>query len=226
MTRKTTAPVTCTVDAAQCHGLLTDVLRCASTDAFLPMINGILLHGDEHEGHPVLVATATDRFKLAHAHIDATGTPLGEVFVKVAEVKRLLAVLKALPKGSTLLEIGINGDGDVVFSARGASATLEHYDLGDGGFVEYSKLFASLEKTPADEQIAVSGRHLDALVAVAKRRGEPIRFEAHGKTKPTGVFIGDRYRALIMPYRIPGDVVDSPLFIPPGQRAKANDKAA
>ncbi|MFF4600589.1 hypothetical protein [Amycolatopsis sp. NPDC001319] len=221
MTKKTTVPATCTVDVAQCHGLLTDVLRCADTDPCLPMINGVLLHGDEHEGHPVLVATATDRFKLAHAHIDATGTPLGEVFVRVAEVKRLLAVLKALPKDSTLLEISSNDVGDVVFSARGASATLEHYDLGNGGFIEYSKLFASLEKAQSQERIAVSGPNLEAIVAVAKRRREAIRFEAHGKAKPAGVFVGDRYRALIMPMRLGDDVVtDSPLFVPPGQREK------
>lgn len=122
-TRKKPVPIT--VDAGQCLSLLTNVARAAFTDNYLPMLNGVLLHGDVHDGKPVLVATATDRFIMVQASVDATGDPLPEVLVPLAEVKRVAVVLRSLPKATTLLEVSAPRDGSAVFAARNASVTTE-----------------------------------------------------------------------------------------------------
>lgn len=221
MTAKKAPEPGCTVDVGQFLELLTDVARASSTDPTLPMINGVLLHGDTYDGKSLLVATATDRFILAHASVNATGAPLPESFIRLDDVKRIIAVLRTLPRGSTLLEIGTSKDKAVRFSAREASVTADPpFDPPSNfGFVSFRKLFEV--ETPAKDanQVGVNGVLLSRLTAVARSRREYMHIRVAGRNQPTVVQIGQRFRALIMPVRT--DEPDAlPVFVPPSESAK------
>lgn len=228
--RKKPTPIT--VDAGQCLSLLTNVARAAGTDNWTPMINGVLLHGDVHDGKPVLVATATDRFVMVQASVDATGDPLPEVLVPLAEVKRVAVVLRSLPKATTLLEVSAPGDGSAVFAARNASVTTESAAENGAGerprFVDFRALFEPRKVAEGDDptRFAVSPLHLTRLAAIAKAYGEAMRIQMFGPTHPTHVLIGERCRAMVMPMRMGGEVTMLPLFVPPSELKRAEAKAA
>lgn len=224
--KKPEVPAATTVDVVQCLALLTDVARAASTDPTLSMINGVLLHGEMHDGKPRLVGTATDRFLMAQGSVDATGVPLPEVFVPLTEVKRVVTVLKTLPRASTLLEISVPGDGVAVFSARGASATTEPASTGRiPAFPDFAHLFTVEVPTEDANKTAVMGYLLTRLAAVSKARNEPMRIAASGPSKPTLIQVGGNFRALIMPCRV-NEIEPLPLFIPPSEQARIGEKAA
>lgn len=226
--KKPTPPIT--VDAGQCLSLLTNVARAAGTDDFIPSINGVLLHGAVHDGKPVLVATATDRFILIQASVDATGEPLPEVFVSLPEVKRVAAVLKALPRDSKLLEVAAPGGGVASFSARGASVEVEPSPAAKdwGGFPDLAKLFEVPELAEGVEanKVALNGVYLTKLTAMAKALGEHMRVETHGPSRVVHVLVGERYRALIMPVRGVDGATTLPVFAPPSELKRAEAKAA
>lgn len=228
--KKPTPPIT--VDAGQCLALLTNVARAAFTDDYLPMLNGVLLHGDVHDGKPVLVATGTDRFIIVQASIDATGGPLPEVLVPLAEVKRVAVVLRSLPKSTTLLEVNALADGTAVFAARNASVTTESAAANNAGerpqFVDFRALFEPQKAAEGDDptRFAVSPLHLTRIAAIAKAYGEAMRIQMFGPVNPAHVLIGERCRAMVMPMRMGGEVTMLPLFVPPSEQKRAEEKAA
>lgn len=171
--KKPTPPIT--VDAGQCLSLLTNVARAADTQDWMPMINAVLLHGDVHDGKPVLVATATDRFIMVQASVDATGEPLPEVLVPLAEVKRVAVVLRSLPKATTLLEVSTPSAGVALFAARNATVTTEpaaEIESGAPEFPPFRELYKPRKVAEGDNpaRFAVSPLHLTRGSPRSRRR--------------------------------------------------------
>lgn len=227
--RKKPNPIT--VDAGQCLSLLTNVARAAGTDNWMPMINGVLLHGDVHDGKPVLVATATDRFIMVQASIDATGDPLPEVLVPLDEVKRVAVVLRSLPKATTLLEVSAPGAGVALFAARSASVTTEpatEVGVSAPEFPPFRELYKPRGIKEGDDPARFAGSplHLTRLAAIAKAYGEPMRIQMFGPANPAHVLIGERCRAMVMPMRLGEEPSMRPLFIPQSEQKREAEMAA
>ena len=148
---------TCTAGALQ--GLLADIIRFAGDDPTLPMLNGVLLHTVKHNGGVLLVATATDRFVMAQTHIDATGVLPKECFIRLGDVRRLLALLKL---ASNLVELSVTGDAFAVAgSGVQCSVTLERSD--------FPKVAEIMSKTYDTESgpVRFNARLLERFTAVA-----------------------------------------------------------
>lgn len=225
-TKARTAPTTCTVDTAALLGLLTDIARTASTDDVMPMINGVLLHTASHDKTPVLVATSTDRFHLGQAHIECTGG-IPESFVRLDDIKRLIAVLKPLAHGESLLEISA-ADNALAFNVDGMAMTLPTSEE----LPKWPKIgpLFSTDRNSAEQHTAIAPRLMATMTAVAKARGESLRIQFQGANRPVIVLIGDAYRALVMPVRVSDRQADVPVFVPPAEQAalaaEAKRKAA
>lgn len=214
-TTKTAASLT--VDPAEFHGLLVDLMRSASDDSALPMINGVLLHLADHDGTKVLVGTSTNRFLAAQAFINAGGD-LAPLWLDLSRVKQIVAILKPYTRANNLLtELSIADDklvvrqpGDIVLPA--VSITVPVGDQHDS-FPKMAKLFAPDEDAATGDAVTFDPRWLSVPLAVAKRRGERFTFTTVRVKKANFVQVGERYRALLMP--VNESAASVPFFAPP-----------
>jgi hypothetical protein len=224
---------TTTVTAGELRAMLVDAARTAGDDPTLPMLRGVLLHTAPKGDGTVLVATSTDRFMLGQIHIPAQGSLAHEVFVDLDSVKRAVKLLAlANPAGNVNLSIV---DDTVTLRASDLSMAFETYapTVGPGAqrvpdFPQFAKIFDSKLNTE-ERNVAIGPGLFATVAAIAKSRGEQIRFQVQGERRPVVFEIGEQYRGLVMPQRATAvDLV--PLFIPPAEtaaieKAKA-DKAA
>lgn len=202
--------------------MLTDLVRFASPDKTLPMINAVRLHSAVLQGGGVLVGTATDRFKLAQTHTAGEGA-LPDSLVRLADCKRALTVLK-----------GYSGPGDLLTLVQdGPTLTLNHtavtlrFDLLAVDFPKVERLLADDTNPSSEQRITLRAEHLGAFTAVSARRREPMRVRLQGERKPTLIQIGDTFRGLVMVVRPPDEGVrDVPVFLSHAEQAKARDKRA
>ena len=220
-----------TVNPSELHGMLTDLLRTSGTNSDLPAIDGVLLHSEAAGDATVLVGTSTDRFRLGQAHAPATGE-MPPTFVKSTSVKQLLAALKPYVRTHDLLsEVTVNErvkltlklPGDIVLPA----VTITVHCADDGDFPKVSKI-TDIQTVAGEGPIAFNGAYLATFAAIAKRRGEYLRFDvSHAESKPSLFFIGERYRGLLMPLRRDqaGKPI-APVFVPPAEKPKTDTEPA
>ncbi|MGZ3140830.1 DNA polymerase III subunit beta family protein [Lentzea chajnantorensis] len=217
----------CSVNALEFTALLRDVLVSASTDRALPMLNGVALRWDASTGDQLLTATSTDRFRLAQATVNCSGF-LPEMFVSLDEAKKLVAVLKVYTEfrdvgsGSVLtLESG-KGALTAKFVGSGrqglvipVTPRLPHpHDPFYGGLRKLAKLVRDAEASTTPERFATFNPEFVAdFCTIASARDTQVRFQMQGAFRPALVFIGEHYRALLMPVR-DDDPVTSPWFWP------------
>ncbi|AUI56756.1 hypothetical protein [Amycolatopsis sp. BJA-103] len=177
--------------------MLTDTMRTSGTDKTLPMLCGVLLHTPARRS--VLVATSTDRFTLGQAHAPANGR-IPDVWIPLADAKRILAVIKAGGLGGDLA-VAVHPDHRVVFTTATVSATI----TGDGlspTFPPIGELFNEAAAKPTRETM-LSPAYLKRFSEIAKTRGQFLTVQMQDRHKPVHITIGDRYRGLIMPVRAP-----------------------
>lgn len=215
---------TTTCTAGNLAGLLTDVLRFAGTDISMPMLNGVLLHTVKHNGGVVLAATATDRFTLAQGNIDATGALPRECFIRSDDARRLLAMLKL---SDSLVELSVADD---ALTASGGNVQCT-VPLGREDFPKVAQIIASHQARQAEPgPVRFNARLFERFTAVAKATGDrsgPLTVTHTAPNKPAFVTIGERFRGLVMPMRIPdGQLADVPFFAPPSEQAALDQLAA
>lgn len=219
-----------TVNPAELHGLLIDVLRTASPDRVMPMLNGILLHVDTKEDATVLVGTSTDRFRLGQAHMPTTGE-IPPTFVGSAQVKQLLDTLKPYMKTHDLLcevtvtervKLTLKLPGDIVLPA----VTITVHCEDDSSFPKSAKVMES-EIVTGDGQKAFNPAYVASFAAIAKRRNEYLRVEVSYTNKPTVFYVGTQYRGLLMPVRTSTqEEIKAPVLLPPAEKPRADEPKA
>jgi hypothetical protein len=205
--------MTTTVDAREFAGMLTDVARTAGRDKYLPMLNGVNLYGSTHKGKAVLVAASTDRFSLSQAFMEAEGPKLREVFVSLDAVKRVIAWVKSTFADKSLdPKLSIKaGEKGLTFEFHGAAITEPYSEAMD--VPPLSKVIDGKDRKEAPATF--NGRVLAPFVQVAIRRDEYMRVVTT-ENRPAEILIGDNFRGLAMPVRMP-ETPEVPVFSAPSE---------
>jgi hypothetical protein len=219
-----------TVNPAELHGMLTDLSRTAGTDSTLPMLNGILLHVDTKVDSTVLVGSSTDRLRFGQAHAPATGE-IPATFVSMAQVRQLLDTLKPYSRTHDLLaevtvedrvKLTVKLPGDLVLPA----VTITVHCSDDSDFPKAAKILDT-QVVEGIGQLGFNPAYVAAFSAIAKRRNEHLRIDVSHDHKPSMFYVGDRYRALLMPVRLHDDQMRIPAaFVPPREKPATEDSKA
>jgi hypothetical protein len=193
------------VAAAVLNGALADLERTAGRDQTLPMLNGIILHTEKPtDGENRLYGTSSNRFLLGNAWENCLGA-LPSVFLDLGAVTLVRAVLaQAYPGATVTLDYR---------PAEKRGGGLLGVDLLDVAQIavpvrEYSwPNYASLTRQDDghNAQANLAPQYVAALAMIGKRRGIHLKFTFGTTLKPTTIDIGERYRAMLMPVRTPGE---------------------
>lgn len=174
--------------------LLEGVSSHAGKDKGLPTLNAVEVEG----GGGLLIARATDRYRLIEGGARALEGSLDNALVSLDDVKRIIALLKA----HKAHRIGLNRIGNALtVSALGDSLTVT---LLEGTFPPTDHLFTASEGDPvAIEGVAFNPAFFSDYAKIAGK-GAAIKVYFTGEGKPMRVRItSDRinWRALLMPMR-------------------------
>jgi hypothetical protein len=187
--------------------VLRSVLRAARVAADKynhPGLMGVLLHGDTHNGEPVLVATATDRYMLAQIHLRAHGHLPTPVFLPTDAVE--VAVAGIEPFGTVTITAT---DKTVTFKTVINQVTVAR---GENSFPKtVAKLMAG--HAPSAEPVSLDPHLLRRLSKIAKHLGcDSVRIGLSEPGEPLVAYIGDMARVLVMPRFEHGK---QPVSVPP-----------
>jgi hypothetical protein len=195
-------------------GLVGDVSRAATKDSDLPMLAGVLVHLDEHEGETVLVGTATNRFVLvqAHATVESGRWPRGtRVWLTAAQVKQLTQVFKpyATVTGRAPGQVEITTRGSVLkiqqlATGGQAGMTLSFPVCPGEQFPKVDRVLGPERERCAD-QFTVHPQWLKLLASLC-RKNESLTVELSGSHSPMRATVGTpetaRLCALVMPLAV------------------------
>jgi DNA polymerase III sliding clamp (beta) subunit (PCNA family) len=174
--------------------LLEGVSTHAGKDKSLPVLNSVEIEG---EGG-LLVARATDRYRLIEGSTGSLDGSLDKALVSLEDIKRIITLLKA----HKAHRIGLTRIGNALtVSALGDSVT---FTLREGTFPPTSELFTKSEGEPVAVEGVAFNPALMADYAKIAGKGEGIKIYFTGEGKPMRVRItGDdvTWRALLMPMR-------------------------
>lgn len=218
------------VDSLELVSMLADLKLSTSQDSTLPMIDGVLLHVAQHQGRAILVGTSTDRRILAQAHIDVEGD-LEQTLVRTDSLTDILSVMRPFCR-RTGSSWEIESDESTLVFRQGVLPGLPSVSVGferptaDLKFItKVERLLSMAGSEPSADQVTVDARFISLLSSVARRRKESMRFQFHGVKKPALCQIGQRYRAIVMPFN-EGVVADIPVFAPAGDEPLPGADAA
>lgn len=174
--------------------LLEGVSTHAGKDKSLPTLNAVEVEG---EGG-LLVARATDRYRLIEGSTGSLDGSLDKALVSLEDIKRIITLCKA----HKAHRIGLTRIGNALtVSALGDSVT---FTLREGTFPPTEELFTKSEGDPvAIEGVAFNPAFMADYGKIAGK-GEAIKIYFTGEGKPIRVRItGDTitWRALLMPMR-------------------------
>lgn len=174
--------------------LLEGVSTHAGKDKSLPTLNAVEVEG---EGG-LLVARATDRYRLIEGSTGSLDGSLDKALVSLEDIKRIITLCKA----HKAHRIGLTRIGNALtVSALGDSVT---FTLREGTFPPTEQLFTDSEGEPvAIEGVAFNPAFMADYAKIAGK-GEAIKIYFTGEGKPIRVRItGDTitWRALLMPMR-------------------------
>lgn len=206
-----TTPIT--VGRTDLSGVLTDIAAHALPHDDLPWLNCVSLHSTAHPGgERVLVATATDRFTLAQAHIGLVPSEsvaeLPTVFLPLPAVQRVRQWLRTYRDDQIEHHVHIaatTAADAVTFSFDLSGGALTERTFIPGTYPDISRVFThSADHEPAPAEIRAE--YLSRFVHAATRRREPLHITTHGDSKPAVITIGERFRGLAMalPAAAPG----------------------
>jgi DNA polymerase III sliding clamp (beta) subunit (PCNA family) len=172
--------------------LLEGVSSHASKDKGLPMLNAVEVEG----GGGLLIARATDRYRLIEGGARVLDGSLDKALVSLEDIKRIITLAKA--HKSNLVSITRLGNALSV-SSLGNVAT---FNLLEGKFPPTADLFAKSEgESSAVEGVAFNPALMADYAKIAGK-GSAIKLYFTGKNKPMRVRITSdtiNWRALLMP---------------------------
>jgi len=174
--------------------LLEGVSSHASKDRHFRNLNAVEVEG----GGGLLIARATDRYRLIEGQARALEGSLDKALVSLDDTKRIIALLKAHKAHL----VGLNRIGDTLtVSALGDSLTVTLFSV---TFPPTSELFAKSEGEPsAVEGVAFNPAYFTDYAKIAGK-GAAIKLYFTGEGKPMRVRITSdtiNWRALLMPMR-------------------------
>ena len=196
MTEKQTDTLTITAEA------LRELLAGAATQAYtkedLPALNCVKIYSESGR----LYAVATDRYRLIEGSIEGEGD-LGETILRLADIKRILDLLKA--KSLDRMPVTINRVGDLVSVAvAGDSLTARVWDC---NYPPHAQLFQAGDPVAVDKITFNPAFFADyaKVEKLAGRKGSAgVTVSFYGERKPIGIHLnGEKvaWRALLMPMR-------------------------
>jgi DNA polymerase III sliding clamp (beta) subunit (PCNA family) len=179
-------------------GLLLELLEGVSThagkDKSLPVLNAVEVEG----GGGLLIARATDRYRLIEGQARALEGSLDKALISLEDTKRIIALAKS--HKSNLVSVNRLGD-SLTVSSLGDSLTVT---LLEGTFPPTADLFAKSEGEPsAVEGVAFNPAFMADYGKIAGK-GEGVKIYFTGDSKPMRVRITSKtivWRALLMPMR-------------------------
>lgn len=172
--------------------LLEGVSTHASNDRHFRNLNAVEVEG----GEGLLIARATDRYRLIEGQARALEGSLDKALVSLDDTKRIIALLKT----HKAHRIGLNRIGDTLtVSALGDSLTVTLFTV---TFPPTSELFAKSEGEPSPvEGVAFNPAYFTDYAKIAGK-GAAIKVYFTGEGKPMRVRITSdtiNWRALLMP---------------------------
>jgi len=179
-------------------GLLLELLEGVSThagrDKSLPTLNAVEVEG----GGGLLIARATDRYRLIEGGARALEGSLDKALLSLEDTKRIITLLKA----HKAHRIGLNRIANALtVSALGDSLTVT---LLEGTFPPTAHLFSESEGDPvAIEGVAFNPAFFTDYAKIAGK-GAGVKVYFTGEGKPMRVRITSdtiNWRALLMPMR-------------------------
>jgi DNA polymerase III sliding clamp (beta) subunit (PCNA family) len=196
-----------TLDAGTALDLLTGAAIAAHSKADLEALNCVNVSASEG----ILTAVATDRYRLIYGEVtlvkesESEGESLDPISIPLADVKRITAAIKALPKAALgRATVSLNRAGDIL------TVTV---NAGEGGTNLVINLYTGQKFPPfkqlfSNEPAAISELQLNAdyLAAFAKvpSNGGGQHFTFTGDRKPIKVKINHdkiEWHGLLMPMR-------------------------
>jgi DNA polymerase III sliding clamp (beta) subunit (PCNA family) len=174
--------------------LLEGVSTHAGRDKSLPTLNAVEIEG----GGGLLVARATDRYRLIEGGARALDGSLDKALISLEDIKRVIALAKA----HKAHRIGLTRIANALtVSALGDSLTVT---LLEGKFPPTADLFAKSEGEPSAVEGVAFNPALMADYAKIAGKGAAIKVYFTGEGKPMRVRITSdtiNWRALLMPMR-------------------------
>ncbi len=196
-----------TLKAHDLHTVMQDALAFASTDATLPVLNGIRIETVQRGAIVDVIAVATDRFTLGVSRADGSGDILPEFNLTASDAKNVVRIAKTVARMQSYRTVDVETDDytqNVVFTfSSGESVTVRK---SDHKFPHWRQLFPSDDAGMADDVsgIGYTPEYLAKFGKVAASKRNPMRFFPRAM-KPGVVMIGDDFMGIIMPVKIPGD---------------------
>lgn len=194
-----------TLDAGTALDLLTGAAIAAHSKTDLPALNCVNLSASAG----ILTAAATDRYRLIVGVINLAGEGEGEVLdpvsIPLADIKRITAAIKAIPKRELgHATVSLNRAGDIltvsINAGEGGSNLVISLDTG-AKFPPYEHLFNG-EPAPVSE-LRIDAAYLASFDKVPTNGGgQLITFT--GERKPILIKINHdliTWRGLLMPMR-------------------------
>ena len=174
--------------------LLEGVSSHASKDKGLPMLNAVEVEG----GGGLLIARATDRYRLIEGGARVLDGSLDKALVSLEDIKRIITLAKAhKPNLVSITRLG----NALTVSSLGDSLTVT---LLEGTFPPTADLFAKSEGEPSAVEGMAFNPALMADYAKIAGKGAAIKLYFTGENKPMRVRITSdtiNWRALLMPMR-------------------------
>ena len=186
-------------------GDLSDLLNGAITHAHakndLPVLNTVRLEATGIH----LTATATDRYRLIHGAIalETSGETLPASLVALADVKRIVALLKGEGARMNSLPVTISHAGDMLsVSVRGNAITVS---LVAGTYPPFEPYLDGTAPTVAQEVVSLNPLFFADYAKIAGK-GKPVSIHFNGANKPMRIIFESgnsvEWRAILMPMRI------------------------
>ena len=191
---------TATVKLGDLSELLNGAMTHASTDKSLPVLNAVRLEATGSH----LTATATDRYRLINGAIslEDSGQTLPASLIALADIKRILALLKGEGARMNSLPVTISHAGDMVsVSTRGNAITVT---LVAGTYPPFEPYLDGSAPLVAQE-VATFNPSFFADYAKIAGKGKPVSVHFTGNGKPMRIlFEGNKveWKAILMPMRI------------------------
>lgn len=192
---------TATVKLGDLSDLLTGAMTHAHAKNDLPVLNTVRLEATGIH----LTATATDRYRLINGAIalETSGETLPASLVALADVKRIVALLKGEGARMNSLPVTISHAGDMLsVSVRGNAITVSLVSGTYPPFEPYLDGTAPL----VGQEVASLNPAFFADYAKIVGKGKPVSIHFGGANKPMRIiFESDNsveWRAILMPMRI------------------------
>ncbi|AEA27880.1 hypothetical protein Psed_5753 [Pseudonocardia dioxanivorans CB1190] len=217
------------IKTSQLIAVLQDLIRTAGNDPELPTLNAILLHTTRghHGAEPgqveLFAGVSTNRYCVGHTYTWCSGQLSGPSLWSVRDAKNVVSVFKAA-RGKDKHDVHaveiVRSAGEIVIREdpnlidEGVSLAFGERDAGDfpaRGVYRHLDIEQPTTKLEVDAGVSrfvdatpatdISPSVLAPFLAVANRRGEPVRLYRTHQWVPILVQMGEAYRGVLMTVR-------------------------